>query len=267
MFRIFWRTIKDRKISLIIYCISSILLVWMYVAMFPSILDQAESMNQLMESYPEGLLKAFGIEEAIFDTVERFLSMEHFSFIWPIMVMFLMISLAGVSLAGEVEKGTVEILLSRPVSRIKIFFARYLAGIFTLVLFTACSVFAAIPLAELHDIDYVFENYFTASIICFLFGWAIFSIAMMLSAIFSERSKVYMLTGGLLILMYVLNIIAAIKEELEELKYISFFYYYDYIEALVRNNIELLPVVVFTGVAVVCTAIGALWFNKRDIAI
>lgn len=267
MFRIFWQTIKDRKISLIVYCIAVVLMVWMYVAMFPSIQEQAESMNQLMESYPEGLLKAFGIEELVFDTVERFLSMEQFSFVWPIMVMFLMISLAGVSLAGEVEKGTIEILLSRPVSRIKIFFARYLAGIFTLAVFTACSAFAAIPLAKLHGIDYAAENYFMVAIICFLFGWAIFSIAMMLSAIFSERSKVYMLTGGLLILMYVLNIIAALKEGLADLKYISFFYYYDYVEALVRNNIELLPVVVFCAVAVVCTAIGVFWFNKRDVAI
>lgn len=267
MWTIFWRIIKDRKISLVVYCLSGILLLWMYIALFPSIQTQAASFNELMKNYPEALMKAFGLEEISFTNVENFLAMEQFSIIWPIIVIFLVISLAGAAIAGEVEKGTAEIILSKPVSRLKIFFGKYLAGVFTILVFIICSIFAAAPLAELHNIDYVFKNYVTLAIVSFFFGLAIFSLAMLFSAIFSEKSKAYMTTGGILIVMYVLNIVASLKDSLKDLKYLSFFYYYDPDQALIKNIINETGVLVFVITAVVCTIVAAIWFKKRDIAV
>jgi ABC-2 type transport system permease protein len=239
----------------------------MYVAMFPSIQAQAANFDELMKNYPEALMKAFNLEELSFNTLEKFLAMEQFSFVWPLMVMFMLISLAGASIAKEIERGTMELLLSRPISRIKIFFSRYLAGLASLFAFTIFSIFAVVPLAKLHHLDYVFANHLTVAMLGFLFGWAIFSLAMMFSAMFSERGKVYMLTGGILLLMYVLNIVAALKENLDKLKYISFFHYFDTQQALVYNVIKEEAILVFAGVTIVCTICGALWFKKRDVAI
>lgn len=266
MFTIFWRTIQNRKISLIVYCLAGILLLWMYVAMFPSIQQQAEIFTEIMEGYPEGFLKAFGIDESFnFSTIENFLSIEQFSLVWPIILIFIIVSLAGSGISGEIERGTAEILLSRPVSRLKIFFGRYLAGLFTLLVFTIFSVFAISPLSELHNIDYIFENYITFSILGFLFGWAVFSLAMMFSALFSEKGKTYMLTAGILVVMYVLNLVAALKENLQDLKFLSFFHYFNYQGALIHNTIELETIWVFAAVIIFCTLIGAICFSKRDI--
>jgi len=268
MIRIFLRIIRDKKTSIIVYSVAGILLLWMYVAMFPSIRDQAESLSELMQSYPEGFLEAFGIDEGFnFDRLENFVSIEHFSLIWPIIVIFMLVSFAGAGITGEIEKGTVEIPLSRPVSRIGIFFGRYLAGLFILLIFTIFSVFAVVPLANLHAIDYVFENYTTFAILGFLFGWAIFSLAMMFSAFFSEKSRVYMFIGSLLITMYVLNLIAVLKESFQDLKFLSFFYYYDYKSAVVDNTINSEAIWVFAAVIIFCTFIGAIWYKNRDIAV
>jgi len=190
MLKIILKTFKDKKIGLIIYSISGILLLWMYVAMFPSIQQQADAFNELIQNYPEGFMKTFGIDGSFnFSYIENFLSVEHFSLIWPIMVIFLLVSFAGAGIAGEIEKGTVEIPLSRPVSRLGIFFGRYFTGLMFLLIFTIFSVFAIIPLSQLHGIDYQLENYVSFSIVGFLFGWAIFSLAMMFSAFFSEEAK------------------------------------------------------------------------------
>ena len=268
MLPILIRTIKDKKVSLIVYCVAAALIMWMYVAMFPTIQEEAESFNELIKNYPEGFMKAFGIDEQItFDKVENFLSIEHFSLVWPIMMIFFMIAVATFSLATEVEKGTAEILLSRPVSRVEIFLARYLAGIIILLIFTLVSVYSLIPLAELHDIEYALENYCTMTILGLLFGWAVFSFAMMLSAIFSEKGRVYMIGGMTIVGMYIANVASSLLEKLENLQYISFFHYYDYQAALVENHIDELSIYVFIGVAVVCTCVGLIWFNKRDVAV
>ena len=268
MLPILIRTIKDKKVSLIVYCVAAILVIWMYVGMFPTIQEEAESFNELIKNYPESFMKAFGIDEQItFDKIENFLSIEHFSLVWPIMMIFFMIAIATFSLATEVEKGTAEILLSRPVSRVEIFLARYLAGIIILLIFTLISVYSLIPLAELHNIEYALENYCTMTILGLLFGWAVFSFAMMLSAIFSEKGRVYMIGGMTIVGMYIANVASSLLEKLENLQYISFFHYYDYQAALVENHIDELSIYVFIGVAVVCTCVGLIWFNKRDVAV
>ena len=268
MLSILIRTIKDKKTSLIIYCIAAVLIMWMYVAMFPTIQAEAESFNELIKNYPESFMKAFGIDEQIsFDRVENFLSIEHFSLVWPIMMIFFMIAVATFGLATEVEKGTAEIMLSRPVSRAEIFLARYLAGLIILIIFTLVSVYSLIPLAELHDIDYALANYNTMAMMGLLFGWAVFSMAMMLSAIFSEKGRVYMIGGMTIVGMYIANVASSLLEKVENLQYISFFHYYDYQAALTKNHIDELSIYVFIGVVVVCSCIGLIWFNKRDIAV
>jgi len=267
MFTIFWRTIKDRKISLIIYCLAAVLFLWMYVAMFPSIQGQSEAFTKAYESFPEAFYEAFGIEELNISTIENFLAIEHFSMIWPIMAIIMLMAIGGTGIAGEIERGTAEILLSRPVSRLKLFFARYSVGLFSLLVFTIVSIFAIVPLAELHNVDYILENFVSVAIISFLFGWAVLSVAMLFSVFFSERSRVYMVSGGILLVMYVLSIVAALRENLNNLRYLSFFHYYNYNDALIRHTIDSTDVFVFIGVIVVCTVIAAIWFKKRDIAV
>ena len=241
--------------------------MFMYVGIYPSIAERSDEINQLMENYPEEMLKAFNIETISFDKVENFLSIENYSIVWPLMVMFMMVSLASYSISKEIEKGTAEILLSKPISRLKIYFSRYLTGVIVLLVFTFVSVFSVIPLAEIYNVDYVIDNHIKIFILSFLFGWAIFSVSLMFSAMFSEKGRTYVASGGLLLLMYVMNVVASLKENLENLKYTSFFYYYDFNKAIIGNNIEVLSIYVFVGVAVVCTVIGAIWFNRRDIAV
>lgn len=267
MFTIFWRTIKDKKIFISIYCIAAVLMMFMYVAMYPSIQEESESFNELFQNYPEEFMKAFNIETISFDKLENFLSIENYSIVWPLMAMFMMVSLAGYSISKEIEKGTAEILLAKPVSRLKIYFSRYLTGVIILLFFTVVSVFSAIPLAEIYNIEYAFDHHVKIFILSFLLGWAVFSVSLMFSSMFSEKGRTYALSGGVLLLMYVLNLIASLKEDLENLRYVSFFYYYDFNKAMIENSIDNLSIYVFVGVIVICTVVGAIWFNKRDIAV
>lgn len=100
MSAIFFRTIKDRRIMLLIYCLGVVGFLWMYVGLFPSFADKKEEFNQLMQYYPADFMKAFGITEAaqIFSTLENFLAMEQFGIIWPIIVVALAVTLGGTRL-------------------------------------------------------------------------------------------------------------------------------------------------------------------------
>jgi len=267
MLAIFWRALKDRRISLFVYCLTIIGFIWMYITIYPTIQQQSANLEALLKFYPESLMKAFNVDIATYTTVEGYFSAELFSFIWPLFVIFISVGFAGAAIAGEIEKSTIEVLLSQPISRLKIFFSKYLAGLFTLVAFIIASTLTIGPILSAYNISYRFASFTTIAILGFIFGLAVFSIAMFLSAIFSDKGKVYFISGGLLVVMYVLNVIASLKENLSDLKYFSFFYYFNANKALIYQQIDHWAYWVFLGVAIIFTISAAVWFSKRDISI
>lgn len=266
MWTVFWRVIKDRRTITLVYCLSSILLLWMYIALFPSFRDQSAAMEQMIKNYPEGLLKAFNFDIKSFTTLEGYLSTEQFSFMWPLLAILATVGFAGSAFAGEIEKGTIEILISEPVSRAKLYFSRYFAGLMIIVIFVIVSIFSSLPLARLYDISVNTEGFFILAILCFIFAWAIYSLAMFLSTVFSDKGKVFFISGGLIVVMYVLNIVSALKDNLSDLKYGSFFYYFNTTKALYNNQIDHWAYGVFLAVALFFMILGAIVFLRRDIA-
>lgn len=269
MFAVFLRILRDKRNALIAYVIGAAATVEMYVALFPALKEQAEQLNKLLEAYPKGLMEAFGFEstEALFSKLEPYMSTEYMSLFWPILVITLVVGFANLMCATEIERGTIEIVLAQPISRIKIFLSRYFAGICYLALFVAVSIFAIIPFAAMHNISYQIDNYYTTFGMGFLFGAAVFSIAVFFSAIFSERGKAMFATTAVLLLMYVGNIVAKLKDNLENLQYLSFFHYFDPGKVFGKNEIVQYSVPVFLGVIVVLTLAAVFWFNRRDIAV
>ena len=261
------KTVRKNLLTLIIYTTICTAFVWMYVALFPSIFKERDKLAEAFEAYPEGLLQAFNIEiETFTSSLEGFMAAEYFSIIWPIILLILILSFASSAIAGEIEKGTIEILLSQPISRVKIFLAKYLSGLIIIGAFIVLSTFSVIPFALLHNVEYQIQNYVTISILGFLFAFSIFGLCIMISSLSSSRGKPLAITGGVLIIMYALNLFSALQESLNNLKYASFFHYFDFNDALVNNQIDILNISVFLVVGVVTAAIGLVVFFKRDIS-
>lgn len=266
---VFFRILKDKKKSLIIYTVGSIAVIEMYISLFPEIQKQAAQLNQLLEAYPKGLMEAFGFEgsaTALFSRVESYMSTEYFSFFWPIMVITMMIAFANLMIITEIERGTIELTLAQPVSRLKLFVSRYAAGVLYFAIFNFVSVFAIIPFATLHNVSYQIQNYFTVWGISFLFGLAVYSVATFFSALFSEKGAAVASSAALLLMMYVLNIVSTLKDSLENLKYFTFFHYFNPTQVFGNNEVIQYSVPVFIGVIIVFTAAAAWRFNTRDVA-
>lgn len=267
MWALISKTIKTNKVALIIYNAICVGFVWFYAAFFPSIFKQSEQLKEAFKAHPQDLMKAFGIEvDKFISSFEGFMAGEYFSMLWPIVLIVLIIAYAGSAIAGEIEAGTIELLLAQPISRLRIFFSKYLSGLFIITVFIAISNASVIAFARLYNVSFHWQNFLTISILGFLFAFAVFGICFMLSAISSSKGRPAALTGGLLIIMYAINIFSTFQESLKNLKYASFFHYYDQNSALLNNHIPALSIAVFLAVGIICTIVGAIAFVKRDIA-
>lgn len=265
MTEIFKRIIKDKTSQIIAYCIASIFLVWIYFPLFPTMLEQTAQLQSILKSLPEEILKAFGATNMDMGSIESLLAVKHFGFVWPLVAILICVSLAGNLIAGEIESGTIDISLSMPISRAKIFFSKYLAGFANVAVFVFVSIFCVFPMSWAYGYDIYTQNFFEFTLLSFAFSWAIFSLSMMFSAIFSEKGKVFATMGALLIAMYVINVVSELKESLESIKYGSFFYYFNFNDSLTLGDLHALSFYVFITVAIFSTLAGAMIFAKRDI--
>lgn len=238
--------------------------------MFPAIQTQSEVMIKILDQMPENvqkLMEGLGGDAASFTTIEGFLAAKQYSLTWPLMVILMVVGLAGATIAGEIERGVFEVSLSRPVSRTKILLGRYLAGLLMVFVFTLLSVFSIIPLAGIYDVNVDLSNVVRLAFLAFLFGWTVLSLSIFFSSILSERSRAFAMIGGLMMGMYVLNTVALISEKYEDIKYTSFFHYFDTVGALINNTIGQTSIIAFSICIVVFSGLSIYFFNKRDIAI
>jgi ABC-2 type transport system permease protein len=269
MFGIFLRILKDKKASLLAYSIGAMATVEMYIALFPAIRDQAKDLEKMMTAFPKGFMEAFGFNSStdLFSRLESYMSTEYFSFFWPIMVITMMIAFANLMIVTEIEKGTIELSLAQPISRLKLFFTRYLAGAVFFLIFNTVSIFTMILSAKLHNISYQVDNFYTIFGICFLFGMAIFSMGVFFSSIFSEKGRAMAFSATILLAMYVANIISTLKSSLKDVRYSSIFYYFSPSTVFANNEVIKYSIPVFLGVIIVFTLAAAFWFERRDIAV
>jgi len=263
------RMLRDKWKSFVIYAIAAVAFLEMYIALFPTISQQAGQFNELLKTMPPELFKAMNMDPATlsFGNLQSYLSSEYMSFLWPILAVIFAISLANYISVSEIDKGTIETLASLPAKRIRIFFERYMAGLLLLIGFCIISLFGAIPLAIIHNTDFIIGNFYTATIGSFMFIWAVYSLATLFSVIFSEKGKATMASGGILIIMYVVFIVSTLKESLKDLQYISFFNYFSGSDLLAKNTYPEFSILVLGGFAVVVAIVAAFWFNRRDLSV
>ena len=93
--------------------------VWLGV-MF-TVMRESDDFIEFMNNLPTGLLSAFGIDSATFLSAAGFLSSYLFTLFAPLFVLFFVISAAANEVVAEERDGLIDMLLSSPVSRTRVF--------------------------------------------------------------------------------------------------------------------------------------------------
>ena len=114
------RALVDRRRGLLGWSLGIAAYVALIVAFYPSIRDN-EDFNRAYESYPETFKAFFGGAET-FDltSASSFLNAQLFSLMVPLVLVIFAIGFGAATLAAEDATGTLELLLSNPVSRRRI---------------------------------------------------------------------------------------------------------------------------------------------------
>jgi ABC-2 type transport system permease protein len=228
------------------------------VAIYPSVED---ALSKAVASYPEALKQAFGIAELT--SVEQYLNAEMLSLIVPLAVGYLAARSVASGLSGAAESGRLDVLLSAPVSRRRLVAAGFSATAVELAVVLAASVLIAMLGSFLAGAG--------LSLGSALAGYAnVWPLALLFAALgivvtgWSLHTPV--VTGsvaGVLVAMYVADLVGRLDASLDWIRYGSVFRYYG---RAIEDGIDPVAFVGVTAVAVAVAALGALLFDRRDLA-
>ncbi len=137
---IFLHEFKSYLKSVLIWSFSIFLIILVYFSAFYSIAEDMAQVSDLLSSFPEELLIAFGMTDLNFSSI---LGMFGLVFLFCQICLAIQASNYGISLVSiEEREFTADFLLAKPVSRVKIMTTKLLAA-FSALTITNASVWAS----------------------------------------------------------------------------------------------------------------------------
>jgi ABC-2 type transport system permease protein len=179
------------------------------------------------------------------------------------------IGFAARSLAGEMDRGTIQIALSRPISRQAVYTSRVI-GVAVICGLLALAGPAGMLAGMLYarpggDEGFVFANFGAVALNGLALFWAIGGLALWGSAAANTAGRVVAWLISLLAISYFVDYFASIWSPLQAWTFLSLFNYYDPTLALVDGQISTPSLATLALVGAAATIAGLSVFSRRDL--
>jgi len=250
--------LSDRRRSLLAWGVPLGLWSAFIVLIFPWV---EGALSKAVQSYPPALREAFGIGELA--NVEQYLHAEMLSLIVPLALGYLAVRAVASGLSGASESGRLDVLLSAPVSRRRLAAASFGATAIELAIVLALTV----TLTALGSVVSGADLSFGSALAGYASVWPLALVFAGLGIVatgFSLRTSV--VTGsvaGVLVTMYVIDLIGRLDQDLSGVRYLSVFRYDG---NAIEDGIDPLAFCGVTAAAIVFAALGSWLFERRDLS-
>jgi ABC-2 type transport system permease protein len=234
------------------------------ILLYPSIADSPE-FDEIFEKMPDALAKLFVGEVSELTSPEGYLNSQLFVLLVPLLFLFFAIARGSGAIAGEEEKGTLDLLMSYPLKRSRVVMEKFaamavaiLALAFVLWLSMAVS---AVAIGMDIGLGRIAEATLSGALLGLTFG----ALALALGCATGNRGLCIGLASALGVAAYFLNALAPVVEALEPSRKLSPFYYYMGADPL-TNGIDPVHAGVLIALMVVFLAVALVTFERRDLA-
>ena len=261
---VFSKTIRDQRRSLLWWGLGLTLLTVVTMLFYPSLSEATELNDLLNDDNP--LIKAFIGDVPDLTSPEGFLNSQIFFLMLPLLFLGYAISQGSGAIAGEEEKGTLDMLMSNPIDRWRVVVDKSGAMIVT-VLALAAVTWAGLAVGAVvvaMDISYV--KMAEATLAAALLGMAFGGFALALGSATGRRAMSIGIASGVGAASYFLNALAPAVEGLEPLRWVSPFHNYSTADPL-TNGLHLGHAGVLVALTAVFLAVAVVTFRRRDLGV
>jgi len=232
------------------------------VPFYDIFMDQQGDFMQMLESYPPEFMAFFGGDTSSLLTPEGYLGMYGFSLLPLIIGTFAVLVGSGL-IAGDEEKGRLDLILSQPVGRTAFFFGRVLAFIAATIaiLFIAWLGFVVLLGQSSMDISLfqMFLPFLPLLAQALIYGM----LALLLSMLLPSRNTSAAISGLVVVASYFVSSMAILNESLETIASLLPYAYYQGAEAI--SGINLTWLLGLFSVSAFMVLVSWWRFLRRDV--
>lgn len=262
---VFLKSLRDLRRSFAWWTVGLAGYVALIASVYPTVRDNPD-LEKLVESYPEAL-KAFVAFGGQFDftSAAGYLGSELFSFMMPALFLVAAVGHGAGTLAGEEERGTIDLLLSSPLSRTRVALEKLAAMCVELAALGAVLWLALWVGARAFSMEVSVAHLASATALLVVLALAYGAIAFMVAAATGRKTLAIGLTVALAVGAYLVNSLASLVEVLEPFQKATPFYHYAVADPL-RQGLDPWHTLFLLAVGAGAAAAGVLLFDRRDLA-
>jgi ABC-2 type transport system permease protein len=266
MMAITWQVLRRRRLSLFWWSLGLVLFIALVAIAYPTVRDNSE-LDKTFAGLPPSVQTLLGLSAVnTLTSPIGYLNSQYFANVLPLILLVFAIGLGAWAISGDEAGGTLELLLSNPVSRTRVALERAAGLIVLLAIVTAIGAMALIVLAPLTGLTegLPLERIAAATAGCGFLALAFATVAFAVGATTGRRSPALASAATLAIFGYVIEGLAAQVKLLQPIRAISPWHWLldgDPLRHGLLLETWLLPLAVSLGLI----ALGTVFFNRRDL--
>jgi ABC-2 type transport system permease protein len=254
------QTLRDRRAMTGALAAYLVLLVAVMAIFWPAVRDSAD-LQSFMRDLPAGVKAVIG--DADYTTAAGFLSGELFSLMVPLLMLVAAVGLGARAIAGEEEAGTVDLLLSLPITRRRVLVEKAAAAAADTALLGAALFLALLVASAVAGMRLDTGNVAATALASVLIAWPFGALALFVGCATGRRSTAIAATVAVAVVAYLLHALAPLVGGLDGWDVLSPFSWYAG-DTVLTQGITVAHVIAPIAVAVALCVAAAVVLDRRD---
>ncbi len=248
------------------YSIGSAFYILLMFGLYPSIANKTEAIDELVQSMPEGVGRAFGLTS--FNSAEAFISGEYYGLILVLILSIVCVQLSTQLMAKLVDQGAMAYLLATPTTRGKVAFTQGCVLVSGLVLIIAVTTIAGfVGNSWFLGGEYPFDmgKFVLLNVSALLLFFAVGGIAFLVSAVSNDEKRALGIAGGITFGFFSLDLLGKISESVDWMRSLSIFALYRPSEIVSGSEGVLQSFIVLFVIGAAAFGLAIALFRRRDL--
>ncbi|QUH30679.1 ABC transporter permease subunit [Vallitalea guaymasensis] len=249
--------------SNIIWTISIIAVLFLFVSLFPTYSKEAEQFEKLISQFPEAFIKAMGLNNM---SVSHIIGYYSFAFSYILLIGGIFAMKLGLDITSKESRDkTSDFLLVKPLRRANILTPKIMASLTHIVIMNVLFfVFAIIAVEAFKKADYNFTDFLLLTLSLFFVQLFLFSLGILIGTIVNKLKSVLPVTLGVVFGFYVLYLFNQTVED-EKYSYLSPFGFFDSGYITENSAYSVSHLITSISLTVIFIVASYVIYQKKDI--
>lgn len=257
----FLKTLFDKRWSTLIWFLVFAAFCVFIVVLFPTFKD---SFGEALKDTPDSLKSLLG-EASDYQNINGFIDIQVINQM-IFMTIIMSVVLGTALLAGEETSGSLQTLLTQPISRTKVYWSKF-AALAALTLIACAGIFigtwvGGLLIGEAGNLN--LTRLLQATLMTWLVTLLFAALAFMIGGINGRKGLAGIVTGFLAFTLYIITALSNTAEFLKSINNLSPFKYFN-TPSVMKTGLDVENLIILTAATIVIATIGWLVFRRRDV--